>query len=362
MRIATRLPVAIPTLKGKPALCGVDAVVEIFDYDLSEAPTACVIEDSRSRLWTKAYRYADGHFLKMHRLGGFGEPPSAAAALATFAVEGVVNRGLMSKVRQDDGQEMLNQAYLDARDRTTGYEILYAAVLAMPSLKSLRKGNFDQAAAADSVRHAVSRASSFCRVNGVWHAECAEPAVVNLYSQYGVRRFAAEFTHPLEMPTGNDHWTMFPVTEYATAAAEPDHMAGWLPTNAVVEEITAPSIGRSPEIFGVDFLERETVRHLRCLPTAVYRETMTASGKPRQWVSAELLEAREALDAALAADTLLADPGSAVDVARSLVELMRPRFELGRWPALATFERTFARWDDRPVQVNEIVPRAPGAN
>lgn len=362
MRTTTRLPVVVPTLKGKPALCGVEVMVEIADYEAADVPTVCVFEDRYPHRHgpmpaLKAYRYADGRFLKMHPMDRFGEPTTVSAAITGFAVVDIVGTTL-TKVRRNVGPDVLAQAYLEAPANPGGYEVLYAAVKTLPSLESLRKGMVAPVAANEAVERALARASAFCRINGICHLECGEPAIINLYSPSGVRRFAGEMINPLDMPKGNSHWTMFPATEYGSAVAEPQMLDGWLSTNAVTEIIRRPQI-RSPEMFGSDFLERETVRHLRCLPDAINQVTVRS---PRHRTSKKLRVAMDAFVGELNSDRILQDPGAAVEAARQIVDIVGTTTDLELWwPGLALFERTFVRWDDRPVRMNEIVPAAPRA-
>lgn len=366
MRTTTRLPVIIPALKGKPILCCVEVMVEIADYEASDAPTACTIEDRYARRVSgmpssTAYRYAGGRFLKMRRAGRFGEPTSTAAALTGFAVDDIIIGSTLTTVRRNVDPDMLAAAYMEAESSPHGYEVLYAAVMKLPSPKSLREGMVDSDAVDEAVTRAVAQASAYCRINGVWHAECGEPAIINLYSQRGVRRFAGEMRHPLDMPRGNHHWTMFPVTEYDSAVAEPEEIVGWHPENVVEEDIRPPEIA-SPEVIGVDFLERETIRHLRCIPDAINEMKMRDTVRSqRRGTSRALRAARAAFNDEMTADGLLHDPGPAVAAARNLVDLLRADVEPRIWPGLAIFDRTFARWDNRPVLVNEIVPQAPRA-
>ncbi|MCS4090117.1 hypothetical protein [Rhizobium sp. BK176] len=363
MRIRTRLPVAIPTLKGKSVLCGVEVTVEIADYSVSDAPTVCVIEDSRPRLMVtgyeaklaqasvKGYRHTDGRFLKMRWLGRLGEPTTSAAAITGFAVEDTLGK-IIRDVRKGNSSDSLEEAYREAIDSPIGYEVLYAGVMALPAIRSFPNGKIDTDAAEEAVARAVSRASSLCLIDGIWHEECGEPAIANLYSPNGVRRISWELGDPLDMPTGNFHWTMFPATEYANAVAEPNQIEGWLPTNSVATEIRPPQIG-SPEVFGSDFIERETVRHLRCLPEAISQ--VTKRGRRNSQEESEVLVARDTLSKTLVSEGLLHDPAPAVEAARHLVDVVRQRVEPEFRTMMATFDRTLARWDDRPVVVNEIV-------
>jgi hypothetical protein len=364
MRTTTRLPIAIPTLRGKPILCGVEAMVDIAEYDAVDAPTACTFEERYARRpggtpRATAFRFADGRFLKMCGLGRFGEPDSTAAAITGFAVDDIVGRSL-SNVRRNRDPDMLAAAYMEAESTPHGYETLYAAVMKLPSPKSLREGMVDPDAVEEAVAKAVAQASGYCRVNGVWHAECGEPAIINLYSPQGVRRFASEMRHPMDMPHGNHHWTMFPVTDYPGAAAEPEEIEGWHPENVVDEDIRPPQIGLR-EVIGLDFIERETVRHLRCLPAAIDELQMPDFGNQRRVASKALRAARSAFNEEMAAGGLLNDPGPAVEAARNLVDIVQSGVQSRIWPGLAIYGRTFARWDNRPVALNEIVPQAPRA-
>jgi hypothetical protein len=93
-------------MRGKPIFCGVEVMVEIAEYEASDAPTACTIEDRSARRVGGApaattYRFADGRFLKMRRLGHFGET-SVAAALTGFAVSDIVGYPIL-KVRRNVG-------------------------------------------------------------------------------------------------------------------------------------------------------------------------------------------------------------------------------------------------------------------
>jgi hypothetical protein len=319
VRTFTRLPVVIRARKGKPILCGVEVMVEIAEYEASDAPTACTIEDRYPRRVggpsTRAYRYADGRFLKMRRLGRFGEPTSTAAAITGFAVNDIIGDTL-TRVRRKVDPDMLAAAYMEAESSPHGYEMLYAAVMKLPSPKSLREGMVDPDAAEEAVESAVAQASSSCRINGVWYAECGESAIINLYSPNGVRRFAGEMRHPLDMPRGNHHWTMFPVTEYDSAIAEPEEIEGWHPDNVVVEDIRPPQIA-SRDVIGVDFLERETIRHLRCLPDAIHPGKMRGTRNQLRGTSKALRAARTAFNEEMASDGLLHDPGPAVEAPRA---------------------------------------------
>lgn len=369
MKIATRIPVLIPSINGAPYLCGVDVTVNVAQYDNNTAPLACVVETlPKGGNRSDIYRHTGTSFIKPVAM----DPRSQADdedALTSFSARALLDQLLdtisWNKVRRWDDPafgvlDLLNIANSNDAGR---YKAFGEAMRRIPSPNNIRKGVLDPVAVDEAIEKAVAALCVFCQVGGSWHSACGEPAIVNNYEAKGVRRFAREFEAPLQMPTVNYTWTMFPVSEYATAVGEPAGLSGWRRSHLVIDHLLPPKI-MLPDVFGVDFLERETARHLRCLPNVLDDEMLTKGRKLRRWVSDEMRATRDALERELASEDLVTDPGPAVEAARTLVEMLRPRLDDGMgelgWRGLAMIERTITRWDDRPVRVNDIVSSPSG--
>lgn len=355
MKIATHIPVIVPSIKGKAYLCGVSVSINVAQYGETNAPVACIVE-TRLKGGDSTFRHTGSHFIKPVPMARTltANDNDALTSLSTKLLLLKFGELGWANIRSWGGNDLVGELFSMANLANSEYG---ETVRRLPSPDNIRKGVLDPVAVEEAIANAVAALDVFCQVDGSWHSACGEPAIVNHYESQGVHRFVREFDPSLK--TSNYTWTMFPVSEYAAAAAEPDSLAGWLFSNSVVDRLLPPTV-LSPDVFGVDFLERETARHLLCLPDILDSELLTKGRKPRHWVSHEVMTAREELERELAGADLFTDPGPAVEATRTLFEMIRPRLEDGMmrelgWRGLAMIDRTISRWDDRPVRVNDIV-------